>query len=197
MSQIWQIYLCATLPVQRARQRGKRRPLGSRWKKSENGVDKGLGAAATRPTTRHDVSLKQRQPLTPIIWLLKALLPLYVTRFYPLIEIGPILFSSVIFSNLPHPEPHKRDQIVSLVDQATPLHCRIYHTCRLQMFNLLPLQSHLVTQFPCHPPVTVTLSPSAMPQDELLGWTNKNSSPPKKRVFSTLARNAYLGLPQP
>ena len=59
-------------PVQRARQRGKRRPLGSRWKKSENGVDKGLGAAATRPTTRHDVHLKQRQPLTPIIWLLSS-----------------------------------------------------------------------------------------------------------------------------
>ena len=47
------------------------------------------------------------------------------------------------------------------------------------MFNLLfMLQNNLVTQFPHHPPVTVNVSPSAIPQDELLGWTNKNSSPP-------------------
>ena len=47
------------------------------------------------------------------------------------------------------------------------------------MCNLLfMLQNNLVTQFPHHPPVTVNVSPSAIPQDELLGWTNKNSSPP-------------------
>ena len=47
-------------PVHRVRQGGKGRPSGSRRKKSQHRVDKSLGASTTRPTTSHNVGLKQR-----------------------------------------------------------------------------------------------------------------------------------------